>query len=581
MARLWTYMRRYRGRYAFGLFCLLATGTMAMAVPYLLKHAVDAIAAGQPTSTVAWMALGIITIALVQSVARTFSRFVIFNIGRDIEYDLRNDLFAHLDTQPLAFYQQRQTGDLMSRLVNDVTAVRLLLGLGILNFIDAPVAYTLGLSGMLLKDVRLTFASLAIYPAAFLVVKRTSRLLMERTFRVQEGLGHLSSRVQENLSGIQVVKAYAAEEHEVDVFARANAHFQELNLRLARVRGFIGPVMNIVGGVGVLVVLWYGGREAIAGRLSIGDLVAFIGYLGQLAWPTMALGWMLSIVQRGRAAMQRLNELFNVAPAITSLPDAVPPADVRGDLVLRGVSFRYPGRPEAPPVLDDVDLAIPAGSTIAVVGRTGAGKTTLVQLLPRLFDVGAGAVLLDGRDIRTLPLDWLRRQVGLVPQDPFLFSRSIRENVALALDGDGDGDGRVEWAVGMAALARDLEGFPQGLDTVVGERGVTLSGGQKQRVALARALAAAPRVLVLDDALASVDAETERTILDQLRGFFRERTTILVAHRLTTVKEADLICVLDEGRIVELGDHESLLARGGVYADLFRQQALEVELEAI
>jgi ATP-binding cassette subfamily B protein len=577
MSRLWAYLVRYRLRYAGGIACLLGSRVLAMTLPWLLGMTVDAIRGSMPVVT-RYVAL-IAAIAVVQAVVRTFSRFVIFNIGRDIEYDLRNDLFRHLEAQPLAFYQQRQTGDLMSRLVNDVTAVRLLLGLGILNFIDAPLAYALGLSGMLLKDVRLTVAALAVYPAAFLVVKRTSRLLMERTFRVQEGLGELSSRVQENLSGIHVVKAYACEAHEVQSFARANARFQELNLRLARVRGFIGPVMNIVGGAGVLVVLWYGGGEAIAGRLSVGDLVAFIGYLAQLAWPTMALGWMLSIVQRGRAAMQRLNELFAVAPAITSPPDAVRPGDVRGEIVLRGVSFRYPGRPEAPPVLDDVDLAIPTGSTIAIVGRTGAGKTTLVQLLPRLFDVDAGAVLLDGRDIRTLPLGWLRRQVGLVPQDPFLFSRSVRDNVAFALETDGNG--RVEQAVHMASLTRDLAEFPHGLETIVGERGVTLSGGQKQRVALARVIAAAPRVLVLDDALSSVDAQTEREILDRLREFFRARTTILVSHRITTVKEADLIFVVDEGRVVEFGDHETLLARGGMYADLFRQQSLEGELEAI
>src|SRR5438552_4165214 len=456
MSRLWAYLARYRLRYAGGIACLLGSRVLAMTLPWLLGMTVDAIRSRGPVVT-RYVAV-IAAIAVAQAVVRTFSRFVIFNIGRDIEYDLRNDLFRHLEAQPLAFYQQRQTGDLMSRLVNDVTAVRLLLGLGILNFIDAPLAYALGLSAMLLKDVRLTAAALAVYPAAFLVVKRTSRLLMERTFRVQEGLGELSSRVQENLSGIHVVKAYACEAHEVQSFARANARFQELNLRLARVRGFIGPVMNIVG-------------------------------------------------------------------------------------------------------------------------RTGVGKTTLVQLLPRLFDVDAGAVLLDGRDIRTLPLGWLRRHVGLVPQDPFLFSRSVRDNVAWALEADGNG--RVEQAVRMASLTRDLAEFPHGPETIVGERGVTLSGGQKQRVALARVVAAAPRVLVLDDALSSVDAQTEREILDRLREFFRARTTILVSHRITTVKEADLIFVVDEGRIVEFGDHETLLARGGVYADLFRQQSLEGELEAI
>jgi ATP-binding cassette subfamily B multidrug efflux pump len=582
MSRLWRYLARYRPRYLAGIACLLAARGLSMTVPWLLGRSLDVIAAiGKgvaTTGTLGRYVLLIVGIAAVQGVARTFSRFVIFNVGRDIEYDLRNDLFHHLETLPLGFYQQRQTGDLMSRLVNDVTAVRLLLGVGIVNIIDTPVAYVLGLSGMLLKDASLTVAALAIYPVAFAVVKRTSRLLMERTLRVQEGLGDLSSRVQENLSGIHVVKSYACEEHEITAFARANARFQELNLRLARVRGFIGPVMNIVGGTAALVVLWYGGSRVMAGRLTVGDLLAFLGYLGQLAWPTAAFGWMLSLLQRGRAAMQRLNELFGVAPAITSPPGAEAPDAVRGEVTLRDVTFRFPGRPAAPPALDGVDLTVPAGATIAIVGRTGAGKSSLAQLLLRLFDVEAGSVLLDGRDVRTLPLGWLRRQVGLVAQDPFLFSRTIRENVALALD---EADGRVEWAVQVAALTRDLATFPLGLDTVIGERGVTLSGGQKQRVALARVLAAAPRVLVLDDALSSVDAQTEREILDRLRGFFRERTTILVAHRITTVKEADLICVLDEGRVVEVGTHDALVARAGVYAEIFREAALEVELEAI
>jgi ATP-binding cassette subfamily B protein len=579
MSRLWRYVLRYRFRYLGGIACLFTATSLAMAVPWLLKRSVDAIAHDAGAAVVARYLALIVVIALVRGVMRTFSRFVIFNAGRDIEYDLRNDLFAHLETLPLGFYQQRQTGDLMSRLVNDVTAVRMLLGPGILNFIDTPIYYLYGLTIMLSIDPGLTLAALAVYPAALAVVKRTSRLLMERMLRVQEGLGDLSSRVQENLAGMHVVKAYAAQEHEIRSFTRLNERFQEQSLRLARMRGFIGPVMNIVGGTGSCVVVLYGGHQVIAGRLSIGDLVAFIGYLGLLAWPTMALGWMLSILQRGRAALQRLNELFAVVPAITSPPGAAPIDGLRGELALRGVSFRYPGRPDGPPALDDVDLTVPAGRTVAIVGRTGAGKSSLVQLLPRLFDVDAGSVLLDGRDVRSLPLEWLRRQVGLVPQDPFLFSRTIRENVAFALEPDGNG--RVEEAVGMAALERDLAEFPHGLDTIVGERGVTLSGGQKQRVALARVLAAAPRVLILDDALSMVDAQTEREILDRLRGFFRARTTILVAHRITTVKEADLICVVDEGRVVELGDHETLLARGGVYADLFRQQSLEVELEAI
>ncbi|HZP43616.1 MAG TPA: ABC transporter transmembrane domain-containing protein, partial [Candidatus Binatia bacterium] len=352
MSRLWRYLVRYRVRYFGGIACLVAATTLTMMVPWLFKRSVDAIAADAgPRVLLGYLAL-VGAIAAVQGVVRTYSRFVIFNVGRDIEYDLRNDLFAHLERLPLGFYQQRQTGDLMSRLVNDVTAVRMLLGPGVLNFINTPVYYVYGLAIMLSIDARLTLAALAVYPAALAVVKRTSRLLMERTLRVQEGLGELSSRVQENLTGIHVLKAYAGEEHAVDAFAQANARFQEQSLRLARIRGFIGPVMNVVGGTGALVVLWYGGRLVIAGRLSIGDLVAFIGYLHLLAWPTMALGWMLSVLQRGRAAMQRLNELFAVAPAITSPPGAEAPPVVEGEVTLRNVRFRYPGHPDGPPVLD-------------------------------------------------------------------------------------------------------------------------------------------------------------------------------------------------------------------------------------
>jgi ATP-binding cassette subfamily B multidrug efflux pump len=579
MARLWRYVVRYRLRLAAGVLCLVAATTLAMSVPWLWRQAVNDITSGAGPGAL-WRTVAVlVVIAVLQGVVRTLSRTLIFNVGRDIEYDLRNDLFAHLERLPLAFYQSRRTGDLMSRLVNDVTAVRMLLGPGILNFINTPVYYAYGLAIMCSIDPLLTVATLSVYPVVLYFVKRTSALLMERTLRVQEGLAELSSRVQENLSGIHVVKAYGSEAHETRTFLALNDRFQDASLRLARMRSIIGPIMNIVGGVSGLVVLWVGGRRVMTGRLSIGDLVAFVGYLHLLAWPTMALGWMLSVFQRGRAALRRLDELFEVEPAIATLPGAQPIPSFRGEIELRDVTFRYPGRPDAPPVLAHVDLKIPAGRTIAIVGRTGSGKTTLVQLLPRLFDVEGGQVLLDGRDVRTLPVGWLRESVGLVPQDPFLFSRTIAENVGFALREDGAD--RIAWAVEAAGLRRDLADMPAGLDTVVGERGITLSGGQKQRVTLARVLASDPKVLILDDALASVDASTEREILDRLRDVFRVRTTLLVAHRITTVKEADEIVVLERGRIVERGDHETLLARGAVYADLFRQQSLEGELEAI
>jgi ATP-binding cassette subfamily B protein len=578
MSRLWGYLARYRVRFAAGVACLVVATSLAMSVPWLWRRAVNDIAAGAGPQAL-WPTVALlIAIAVAQAIVRTASRTLIFNAGRDIEYDLRNDLFAHLERLPLGFYQTRKTGDLMSRLVNDVTAVRMLLGPGILNFINTPVYYAYGLAIMCSIDPLLTVASLAVYPVVLYAVKRTSALLMERTLRVQEGLADLSSRAQETLSGIHVVKAYGAEAHQRRTFTEMSDRFQEASMRLARMRSVIGPLMNIVGGVGALVVLWVGGRRVLSGRLSVGDLVAFVGYLHLLAWPTMALGWMLSVFQRGRAAMQRLNEIFAVEPAIASPPGALPITPFAGDIELRDVVFRYPARRSGPPVLDRVSLRIPAGKTVAIVGRTGSGKTSLVQLLPRLFDVESGQVLLDGRDVRTLPLAWLRAAIGVVPQDPFLFSRSIAENVAFAI-GDGSAD-RVAWAVGAAGLERDVADMPAGLRTVVGERGITLSGGQKQRTTLARVLASDPKVLVLDDALASVDASTEREILDRLRDVFRSRTTLLVAHRITTVKEADEIVVLEQGRIVEQGTHEALLAGGRVYPDLFRQQALDDELEA-
>lgn len=593
MRRLWSYLAPYRARYAFGTLCLFVTASLAMLVPVLLRDAVDAIprmVRGETTS-ITPLILGILAIAVVQGIARTFSRFVIFNVGRDVEYDLRNDLFRHLERLPLEYYQTHPTGDLMSRLVNDISAVRMMLGPGALNLANTPIYYVYALSIMASIDPVLTVAALAPYPFMLFLVKRFSRRLMEGQLRVQEGLAEMSTLIQENVSGIHVVKAYGREVEEQARFARLNADFRKASLDLGKARGIMPPLTRSVSALGILVVLWLGGRHVAAGTLTIGDLVAFIGYLHLLAWPTMALGWMLSIVQRGRVAMMRLEEIFSSEPSIADPPVAAASAgggaaaaSLRGEVELAGVSFAYPGAADRP-VLRDIDLHVPAGATVAVVGRAGAGKTTLLHLLPRLFDASSGEVRIDGRDVRDFPLDQLRRGIAFVPQDPFLFSTSIRANVSFAqpeLGRDGEeGFRRIREAAASAAVAGDIEDFPYGYETMVGERGITLSGGQKQRVTLARALLADAPILVLDDSLSSVDTQTEEHILEALEAQRRGRTCFIVAHRLSTVQDADLIVVLDGGRIVERGDHRTLLEKDGLYAELFRRQRLSAELEAI
>lgn len=613
MARLFGYLRRYRIRFVAGCFCLVVTATLAMSVPLLLKCSVDRLAAdlaatgvGVPGGTRATGLAGsepclpgvtdadvgtyvalIIAIALVQAVARTCSRFLIFNVARDVEYDLRNDLFAHLESLPLDFYHRQTTGDLMSRLVNDIGAVRLMLGPAVLNLLNTPIYYAYGVSIMAAIDPWLTVAALAPYPLVILVMRHNGRRLMEGTLRVQEGLAEMSSTIQENVSGIHVVKSYTLEGVEAARFRKQNHRLREASLKLAKVRGMIGPTMRVVSALGILVVLWLGGARVADGRLTIGDLVAFIGYLNALAWPTMALGWMFAMVQRGRAGMQRLQSVFAEEPSIADPPrppEAPKPRIERGEIELRGVSFAYPDAPDAP-VLRDLDVSIPAGATVAIVGRAGSGKTSLLRLLPRLFDATEGEVRIDGRDVRDYDLVELRRAISMVPQEPFLFSTSIRANIAfgipeLGLDG-AEGDRRIREAADWAAVAQDLESFPHHYETMVGERGITLSGGQKQRVTLARALLIDSPILLLDDSLSSVDTHTEERILASLEQRRRGRTCLIVAHRLSTVQDADLILVLDDGRIIARGDHASLLEQDGLYSDLFRRQRLTEELEAI
>jgi ATP-binding cassette subfamily B protein len=550
-----------------------------MWIPWWIREAVRIIEHGGSLREVTGYA-GIIALAAVaQGVVRTYSRALIFNAGRNVEYDLRNDLFAHLQKLSVSFYHTQRTGDLMSRVINDISAVRVMLGPGILNFVNAPLYYVYAMALMLSMDVRMTLAAVAPFAVLLFMARKFRGEIMRSSLDVQRQMSVLSSHVQENLSGMHVVKAYAQEDAQIGRFAALNEDFQAKSLVLARMRGIVNPVMQGVSALTVLIVIWYGGIRVMRGDLLVADIVAFIAYLNVLAWPTAAFGWMLSLVERGRAAMKRLDEILEARPEITGPPAPLRFQGLKSGVEFRNVSFAYGHSNNGHAALDDVSFTLPVGKTVGLVGRIGSGKSTLAQLLPRLFDVSSGAILIDGQDIRRLSLHELRRMVGCVPQDPFLFSTSLRRNLAFGRDEVSDAE--VERAVGIAKLDRDLETFPQGIETIVGERGVTLSGGQKQRATLARALVMDPPVLILDDCLSSVDAQTEAEILQGLKAILREKTCLIISHRISAVKEADEILVLDAGRVIERGSHEQLIRREGVYADLYRQQRLSEELERI
>lgn len=579
MGRLRSYIWRYWRRYLLGAVCLFGTATLVMWIPWWIRDAVRIIEHGGPLRDVTFYAVIIIAAAAAQGIIRTFSRALIFNAGRDIEYDLRNDLFAHLQKLPISFYHSQRTGDLMSRVINDISAVRVLLGPGVLNLVNAPLYYLYALVLMLSMDVRMTLAAILPFPILIWAVRNFRGKILGASLKVQRQMAELSNHVQENLSGMHVVKAYTQEENQIQQFVGLNVDYQEKNMELARLRGLIGPFMQGISGLTILIVIWYGGVRVIRGDLMVADIVAFIAYLNVLAWPTAAFGWMLSLVERGRAAMERLEEIFKVEPEIASPPAPLPLKVFEGGIEFRNVWFAYDHKTNGQAVLKDVSFTLPRGRSLAIIGRTGAGKSTLVQLLPRLYDAASGEIRIGGRDVRTLSLSELRKTLGYVPQDPFLFSTSLRRNLAFGRDNVSDQE--IESAIRLARLERDLEIFPQGLDTIVGERGITLSGGQKQRATLARALLLQTPVIVLDDCLSSVDAQTEDEILKGLRSVLKEKTCVIISHRISAVKEADEILVLDEGKIIERGSHQELLQQNGLYADLYRQQQLTEELEQI
>jgi len=591
-------MKRYWKGFLAGSIAVLCTNGLMVQGPRLVRLIVDDLLKHGVThgKLLTWCWL-LVAVAAGKGVFQFLTRWIVIGISREIEFDLRNDLFRHLEALDFGFYQRTRTGDIMARATNDLNAVRMLLGPAIMYSANTVVFTLAALFFMERVSPRLTLWAFLPLPIASIIVQYFGARIHDRFERIQAKFSDISARAQENFSGARLIRAYAQEDAEITLFERENLDYIKRSMPLARLMGMLWPTLELMLGFALVIVLWVGGQEVLQGQITVGKFVEFNMYMLMLTWPIIALGWVINIFQRGTASMGRIDEILRQRPTIADDPALITVPDdtaIRGEIEFRDLSFAYDHQSKlaesstgvtalsssveaGSTVLNRVNLKVPAGTSLAIVGPTGSGKSTLVSLIPRIADAAAGSVLIDGRPIREYSLETLRRQIGFVPQETFLFSASVRDNIAFGVEDATDE--QIHRAAAISRIAEDVEGFPEKYKTMVGERGLTLSGGQKQRVAIARAVIREPRILVLDDALASVDTHTEDQILNGLREVMKGRTTIFISHRVSTVRNADRIAVLHHGQIVEYGTHDELLALNGYYTDLHDKQLLEEELE--
>ncbi len=570
------YFRKYKLQLTIGIACIFGSVVAGLFIPLIVGQAVDANWTEISWSKLTISAAKVLGASLISGLFLFLQRRILIGMSRNVEYDMRQEFYRHLVHQPLSFFHEHRTGDLMARATNDLAAVRQLAGPMIMYTLQTVFVVVLVLPLMIMLNWWLTLLLFLTMPLVSLTVKFFGQQVHTRFEKIQDFFGQITARAQENFSGVRVVRAYAQEDAEMAAFNNLNLQYAERNLGLVRVEALMRPLMTFLIGLGYIIIIWAGVPLAVRGEITVGEFTMFNLYLTRLIWPLIALGYVVNLYQRGTASLKRLNAILWIEPAIADAPSVVKQPPIKGKIEFRDLTFRY--HPNDEPVLKDVTLTIPEGQTVAFVGRTGSGKSTIANLIPRLIEAPGDTVFIDSVNIRDYPLSQLRASIGYVPQETFLFSDSVKGNIAFGVENTEQAE--VEWAAEIAGLSEDISGFPERFEALVGERGITLSGGQKQRTAIARAVLREPKILILDDALSSVDTYTEEKILGQLRGVMRGRTSVIISHRISTVRDADMICVLDEGQVIEQGTHDELLALRGEYADLYERQLLEEELAA-